>query len=97
MSTDRLARLSQDLQAAADARHMATSPVWARTWDGLEKELLERLLHCGPEDDEPRYRLAQAIEVARKLRRTIESTGLNQAMLEKELDQIEGRKMRSIA
>src|SRR5262249_41980582 len=98
--TDRAARfaqLSDALASAADARHMATSQVWPKIWEMLERELLERLLKCGPTDDAERYRLQTAIEVSRHLRRAIEHTGGTAAKLEEELDYLEGRKMRPIA
>ena len=94
---DRLVALSEALARAADARNMATSPVWAEAWDKLESELLERLLGCGPTDDGPRYRLQMAIEVGRTMRRIIEHRGATVQSLQKEMDLLDGRKVAPIA
>lgn len=94
---DRLSHLSERLERAADARHMATTPVWAEAWTGFERELLERLLGCGPTDDEVRYRLQVGIEAARHVRRAIEHEGQTVESLQKEIDTLEGRITRPIA
>lgn len=95
--SDRLEHLSELVGKIADARAMTTSNVWAKAWEEIEQELLERLLKCGPEDDTPRYRLQQSIEVARRLRRMIETQARDPGQLEKELAHLEGRAMRPIA
>ncbi len=95
--SERLTQLSELLARAADARSMTTSPVWAETWTKLEQELLERLLECGPTDDEQRYRRQTAIDVARQVRRVIEATANSRPMLERELDLLDGRTPRPIA
>lgn len=95
--SERIAHLSERLERAADARHMATTPLWAETWDALEHELIERLLACGPTDDAVRYRLQQGVEVARSVRRAIEHTSKSVEGLQKELDHLEGRAMRPVA
>lgn len=82
---------------AADARHMATSPVWEEAWQSFERELLARLLKCGPEDDLVRYRLQVAFDAARHVRRAIENKGASVESLQKELDLIEGRKPFAVA
>lgn len=92
-----LAQLSELLARAADARTMTTTPIWSETWTKLEQELLERLLECGPTDDEQRYRRQTAIEIVRQVRRIIETTAGSSAMLERELGLLDGRLMRPIA
>lgn len=94
---DRIAQLSEKLARAADARHMASQPIWAEAWESFERELLERLLKCGPEDDWSRYRLQVAIEVARHVKRVIDREGRTVAILEKEIEHLEGRKPAPIA
>lgn len=94
---ERLARLSEALAAAADARHMSTTDVWGRAWDDFERELVDRLLKCGPEDDGVRYRLQVAVETARHVRRTIEHEGRRVDALQKDIDLIEGRKPYAVA
>jgi hypothetical protein len=94
---ERLQKLHEGLSIANDARRMATSALWSDTWRRLESELIERLLRCGPEDNEPRYRLQIAIETARRLRTTIEAAGSTIGALERDLDILEGRKERPIA
>lgn len=94
---DRIAQLSEKLARAADARHMASQPIWAEAWESFERELLERLLKCGPTDDEARYRLQVAIEAARCVKRSIEHEGRTVSSLEKEMEHLEGRKPAPIA
>lgn len=94
---ERAAKLSEQLRKAADARALTGQESWANAWIGIEQELLERLLECEPSEDVERYRLAEAIRVARKVRRTMESTGAQVDQLEAQLDQIEGRKLASVA
>jgi hypothetical protein len=93
----RLAKLSEQLRKASDARALTNQESWANAWHGIEQELLERLLECEPIDDMERYRIVEAIKVARKVRRTMESTGSQVDQLEAQLDQIEGRKIPSVA
>ncbi len=95
--SDRIAQLSEKLNRASDARTMATTPVWAEAWQGFERELLERLLKCGPDDDVVRYRLQIGIEAARHVRMAIEHASKTGSGLEKELDLLEGRKPVPIA
>lgn len=97
LNADRIALLSEALQAAAVARNMATSPVWADAWSKLERELLERLLKCEPTEDMERYRLQEAINAARRVRTFIEVQGVPSSGLERELDILEGRAKRPIA
>ena len=94
---DRIAALSEALQAAADARAMVNAPAWGKASDSFERELLERLLKCGPDADSVRYRLQIGIEAARFVRRAIEHEGKTVASLEKELEYVEGRKLAPIA
>ena len=93
----RLASVSTNLRKHAEARAMTSSPVWADLWNDLEQELLERLLTCGPTDDEKRFRLQTAISVARDLRRMVEVKGITPPHLEKELAILEGAKASPIA
>ena len=97
MSEDRIVELSDRLARAADARHMATTPVWADAWTSFERELFERLLKLGPTDDEARYRLQIGIEAARQVRRAIEHEGKTEVSLRKELDLLTGAKPRAVA
>lgn len=94
---DRIAALSERLERAADARNMATTPVWAEMWSALETELLERAMKCGPTEDAARYRLLMAIDVSRTLKRAIEHEGKAAESLRTELDHLEGRTMRPVA
>ncbi len=94
---DRIAVLSEKLARIADARKMATTTVWDDAWTGFERELLERLLKCGPDDDINRFRLQIGIEAARHTRRAIENAGAGEKALETELDILEGRKAAPIA
>ena len=93
----RITHLSETLRRAADARLLAASPIWAEAWTELERECLERLLECGPTEDEKRYRLQIAIETVRQTRRAIEVRGGTSEQLEKELAILEGAKPRPIA
>lgn len=93
----RIAALSEKLARVADARKMATTDVWADAWTSFERELLDRLLACEPDDDVNRYRLQIGIEAARQVRRTIENAGQGEAATVKELDILEGRKVAPIA
>ncbi len=94
---EQIAKLSNTLRRAADARALAASPVWVEAWTELERQLLDSLLECGPTEDDKRYRLQTAIEVGRTVRRLIESGGATSGQLERELEILEGVKMRPIA
>ena len=94
---DRIVALSTALHRAADARTMASTDAWASAWDKYERELVERLIACEPDEDLIRFRLAEAIKAARQARRTIEHEGAKVGQLEKELELLEGRKPRAIA
>lgn len=94
---DRIAALSEKLALVADARHMATTDVCDRAWNEFERELVERLLKCGPDDDLVRYRLSIGIEAARHVRRAIEHEAKTETGLRKELDHLEGRKLAPVA
>lgn len=76
---------------------MAASPVWDDAWMGIERELLERLLKCGPEDEMARWKLQVGIEAVRRVKRAIEHEGASESALVKELDILEGRKVAPIA
>lgn len=93
----RLAQVSESLRKAADARALVSQDSWAAAWNSTEQELLKRLLDCEPEDDVVRFRLAEAIKVARKVRIIMESTAGGIDQLSKELDQLEGRKLPRVA
>lgn len=93
--TEKLAFIAEHIKRAhtlAGAKETLNS-----VWNSLEQELLERLLSCEPTEDVVRYRLAEAIKVARQMRRIVESGAAQLPQLEKELELLEGRKPRSIA
>lgn len=94
---DRIAALSEKLERIADARKLATTPVWADAWKELEQELLERLLAYGPDDEMARYKLSEAIKAARRVRRIIETGATGEKAARDELDILEGRKVAPIA
>lgn len=96
-SEDRAAALSDKLLAARDARHMVTSNSWGAAWSSFERELLERLLACAPQEDDARYRLQIGIEAARYARRAIEHESGTAEGLQKEIDLLTGSKPRPIA
>ena len=95
--SDRLARLSEALRDHENARNVTNNPAWARIWNELEQELLERLLKCGPTDDEQRWRCQTTIEVARRARHMFEIKGVTPADLEREIAYLDGSKPRPIA
>lgn len=95
--TDRIGQLQELLQGAMEARALLTTSVWEKAWNTLEREYVERLLKCGPADDEVRYRLQIAIEASRRVRSAIETGGRSVEQLEKELALLEGRKPAAIA
>lgn len=88
--SDRIDTLQKALWKAADARTMAQSGVWTDAWNKIERELLERLLECGPDEDEPRYRLQIAIKASRDVRKLIENEGHTVEGLEKQLATLRG-------
>lgn len=90
----KIGRLHDALTLVADAKKLASTDVWEQAWALYERELIERLLKCGPDDDINRYRLQIGIEAARHARRAIEHTAKTEAGLEKELDILEGRMKR---
>lgn len=93
----RLADVHEALMAASEARALVQAPVWAKAWEALERELLARLMACGPTDDEQRYRLQVGIEAGRQVRRVLEHQGSTTASLEAELNVLEGRKKAPVA
>ena len=93
----RIVAISDLLRDAENARHVTQNPVWAKLWNELEQELLERLLKCGPTDDEQRWRCQASIEVGRTIRRMFETRAVTPASLEKELAHLDGSKLRPIA
>ncbi len=93
----RIAQLSEKLARIADARKMATTPVWDDAWEGFERELLERLLKCGPEDEIKRWKLQIGIEAVRHVKRAIENDGKGEGGYQAELDILEGRRAPPIA
>lgn len=97
MSSERISDIHVSLAKIADARRLATTDVWAKAWNDFEQELLKRLLACGPTDHQARWRLQVAIEAARTVRRAVEHEARDPTALEKELEVLEGRKLRSIA
>ena len=95
--TDRIEVLRDALANAESARRMRAEPVWNPIWDTLERELLGRLLDLGPDDDEARWRLSQAINVTRRVRSLVESEGATRDQIIRELDRLEGRTMPAVA
>ena len=95
--SDRLAKVQEQFAAALDARAICDTPAWREAWDGLEREMVERFLACGPEDDLPRFRIAEAMKAARRARKAIEGKARSSETLERELDFLEGRKPRPTA
>lgn len=94
---DRIAALSDKLRRVADARKMATTEVWSDAWESFERELLERLLKCGPDDEMARWKLQNGIEAVRHVKRAVENAGAGAEALERELGFLEGRKPAPIA
>jgi hypothetical protein len=95
--TDRIEVLRDALANAESARRMKSEPVWNPIWDTLERELLGRLLDLGPDDDEARWRLSQAINVTRRVRNLVESEGATRDQIIRELDRLEGRVLPAVA
>lgn len=85
------------LRKHQEARALTQSAVWADLWTELEQELLERLLSCGPTDNEARWRTQTAIEVARRLRNMFEVKGITPAHLEKEMAVLTGERRSAVA
>ena len=94
---ERLASLSEKFRRHQDARAMTQSAVWAELWTDLEQELLERLLACGPTDNEARWRMQTAIEVARRVRHMFEVKGITPDHLEKEMAILAGERVARVA
>lgn len=94
---ERLAQLTESLRRHQDARAMVSSPVWRDLWNDLEQELLERLLSCDATDDLRRYRSQIAIQIARDIRRLVETKGVTPADLEREIGYLDGSKLRPVA
>lgn len=94
---ERVASLSEKLKRLDDARKLVSADLWDEAWTSFERELLERLLKCAPEDHEARYRLQTGIEAGRRVRRVIENASKGEVTVERELDVLEGRKMAPIA
>lgn len=94
-SSERIQRLHEQLERVADARSMATTPVWAEAWDAFERELLDRMIAAT--DPEAVMRLKAGMEAARAARRAIEHKSKTADGLEKELDLLEGRRIARVA
>lgn len=94
---DRIGKLQAQLSAALDARGVCETQAWREAWAALEKELMDRFMACEPEDDQGRFRVQEAMKAIRHVRAAIESKGRSSETLERELDVLEGRKMRAIA
>jgi hypothetical protein len=88
---EKIGRLHEALTIVADARAMASTHVWDQAFAMFERELLDRMLACGPDDDVNRYRLTVGIDAARSAKRAIEHVIQTEAGLLKELDILEGR------
>ena len=95
--SDRIERLREMLADAESARRIKEEPFWAKAWTEIERELLGRLLDLGPDDDEARWRLSQAINVTRRVRSLVESEGATRDQIIRELNLLEGRTMPAVA
>ncbi len=95
--TDQTERLRVALERAETALRLANEPVWAELWISIEQELLGRLLDLTATDDDARWRLSQAIDVARRVRNLVEQQGAMRDQLVKQLDLLEGRVLPAIA
>ena len=95
--TDRIAALSEALGRAFEAKALSGTYAWTNAWEKFERELLQRLLECGPTDDEARYRLQIAIEASRQVRRVIEHEGRTTGDLETQIAVLTGEKTLRIA
>ena len=91
MNSDRTERIRVALERAETALRLSSEPVWAELWNSIEQELLGRLLDLTATDDDARWRLSQAIDVARRVRNLVEQQGAMKDQLSKELDLLEGR------
>ncbi len=89
--SDRTERIRVALERAETALRLSQEPVWAELWISIEQELLGRLLDLTATDDDARWRLSQAIDVARRVRNLVEQQGAMKDQLSKELDLLEGR------
>ncbi|NBW13307.1 MAG: hypothetical protein EBR82_35395 [Caulobacteraceae bacterium] len=89
--SDRTGQLLEALERAEAALRMSAEPAWNRIWIELEQELLGRLMALGPTDDDARWRVSQAIEVARRVRDAVTFEAKTRDQLVRELDLIEGR------
>lgn len=90
-------RIFTALQQAEEALRMSESGLMAEFWNEIEQDALRRLLALGPDDDDARWRVSQAIDVARRLRAMVSHKAQTRDGLLRELDLIEGRKQPPIA
>ena len=99
MSLQRIGQLHEKLTALANKRNLAADPLWAEAWDMLNAELLSRLLETehGDDGDMRRAHLVVSMRSAGRLRAIMEGRGEDAASLERELDILEGRRLRPIA
>lgn len=95
--SDKIDRLRTALERAETALKLSGEAVWQELFESVEQELLGRLLALGPDDDEARWRLSQAIGVARQVKTLIEQRGATRDGLMKQLDLLEGRALPAIA
>ncbi len=93
----RTERLHVAIEKAQQAGLIADNKLFADVFDALEAELIGRLLACDAEANEARWRLQSAINVGRGIRRAVLNQAASLEALSKELDMIEGRKLRPIA
>ena len=93
----RLERLRTAIEKAQHAGLLVSNKLFDDVFDALEAELIGRLLACDAEANEARCRLQSAINVGRGIRRAVLNQAASLEALSKELDMIEGRKLRPIA
>lgn len=90
-------RIYTALQHAEEALRFTESGLWADMWNEIEQDMLRRLLALGPDDDDARWRVSQAIDVARRMKAMASHKAQTRDTLLKELDLLEGRKQPPIA
>lgn len=96
---DRVGVLREKLQKLHDARTLREDSAWAGAWDALESALLSTLMEtgAGADADREREHLTISLRIAKRMRALMECRGESVSEVEKELDMLEGRKLRPVA
>lgn len=100
MSDDaKLNALYRAIEKAREAQLVVGNPAFDAVFAAFEDVLINRALalDIGAEADVSRSRLLQAVSICRAIKRTFANDAASMAELEKELDAIEGRRLRRIA